>query len=278
MFKKSDYPDNPNDLVIKKGEFSKGIKEIDIWNYYSGIKDKLIPELKGRDLFVVIAPKAGQELFIRHPYDKKSEFIRINNSNDFEQYHSGKTVEYHRTSPSTTDEAVFDFDPGPQADFKDIKNAVNLCLEFIKKQNIFKKDKEIRFTGSRGFHITTYLKSKKKIESIKKDIEDLLKEYFKDNKDVVIATNKPPGKKVNIDLSQMKVNGGHISPYSLRIKTGLVCMPIKNIDSFNKEDATLKKIYKKLTGNKFIWDNIKKESSLNFSKISEKIIKEICDY
>lgn len=263
MKKTADYPDHPKDLVIKKNALNpKDIREIDVWNYYEGIKSKLIPELKGRDLFVVVAPSPGKEIYVRHPYDKKTEFIRINNDKSFETYHSGRTVEYHRTSPVTTDEAVFDFDPGPSATFSDIKNAEALVEKFIKDQKIFKPKLDVRFTGSRGFHITAYLKKKDKITNIKNDVEQLLADYFADEDSLTIAKNKPPGSKVNVDLSPMKVNGGHIAPWSLRIKTGLVCVPVSNIKTFKKSDATLDKAYKKLTGKTFIWEDVK-EAGLN---------------
>lgn len=255
MVKNSDFPDHPDQLVVKKNDFfSRGVREIDVWNYYEGIKNKLIPELKGRNLFIVIATKPGSELFIRHPYDKKSKFIRINNKDEFETYHSGKTGEYHRTSSEITDEAVFDFDPGPSATFDEIKSVVQQCIDFIKKQKDFSKSVDLRFTGSRSFHVTAYLKTKKKIEDIKKDLEYRLDDNFKDDEKITIASNKPPGHKVNIDLSPMKVNGGHIAPYSMRIKTGLCCLPVDSLTSFKKEDAKFDKVYQMLTGKKFQWN------------------------
>lgn len=261
FLKNADYPEHPDQLIVKKNEyFSNGVREIDVWNYYDGIKRKLIPELKGRDLFVVMAVRPGSELYIRHPYDKKTEYIRINSEKEFEQYHSGKTAEYHRTSPVMTNEIVFDMDPGPKATFNNIKNVASQCLEFIKKQKDFKGKTQVRFTGKRGFHITAFSKTKRKISDIKKDVEKRLDEYFKDNDNIVIATNKPPGTKVNIDLSPMKTEGGHIAPYSMRIATGLVCVPVDSLKGFKKEDAKLDKIYKKLTGKKFKW-NFKRKTS-----------------
>jgi len=259
--KKADYPEHPDQLVVKKNEyFSKSVREIDVWNYYEGIKKKLIPELKGRNLFVVMAIKPGTELYVRHPYDKKTEFIRINSEKEFEQYHTGKTAEYHRTSPVTTDEVVFDIDPGSTATFEDIKDVVQQCLDFIKKQKDFKTKTQVRFTGKRSFHITGFLKSKRKINDIKKDVEKRLDIHFKDSKNIVVAKNKPSGTTVNIDLSPMKRDGGHIAPYSLRIETGLVCVPVTSLKSFKKEDAKLDKVYKKITGKPFKW-NFKKKSS-----------------
>ena len=129
------YPEHPEQLVVKKNEFfPDGVSEINVYNYYEGIKSKLLSQFKGKDLFIVIAVKPGSKLFIRRPYDKKTEFIRINSENEFELYHSGKTGEYHITSPEISDEAVFDFDPGPDATFDEIKDVVQQAIDFIKKQ------------------------------------------------------------------------------------------------------------------------------------------------
>jgi len=268
--KKAGYPEHPDQLVVKKNEFfPSGVKEIDAFNYYAGIKSKLIPELKGRDLFVVMAINPGDELYVRHPYDKKTEFIRINSDKDFEKYHTGKTVEYHRTSPTITNEVVFDIDPGPEATFDSIKDVVAQCLYFIKKQDDFKDKHEIRYTGKRGFHITGYLKDKKNINSIKKDIEKRLDKEFKNNEKIVVATNKPTGKKINIDLSPMKVEGGHIAPYSMRIDTGLCCKPVSDLKKFEKKDAKFDKMYKELTGFKFKFNKQKSSYYMVLQEINK---------
>ncbi|MDD5650085.1 MAG: hypothetical protein PHF86_06680 [Candidatus Nanoarchaeia archaeon] len=260
--KTADYPEHPDQLVVKKNEyFSNGVKEIDVWNYYDGVKNKLVPELKGHDLFVVMAIRPGSRLYIRRPYDKKTQYIRINSVDDFEQYHTGKTGEYHITSPTTTDEAIFDIDPGSSATFESLKDIVSQCVDFIKEQKDFKSNPEINFTGKRGFHVKGKLKSKRDISAIRKDVEKRLEEYFKDDDKIVIATNKPSGSKINIDLSPMKSDGGHIAPYSMRIETGLCCVPVSSLKSFKKEDAKFDKIYQKVIGKKFKWDNKKKESS-----------------
>jgi endogenous inhibitor of DNA gyrase (YacG/DUF329 family) len=51
----------------------------------------------------------------------------------------------------------------------------------------------------------------------------------------------------------MKFNGGQVAKWSLRV-TGLCCVevPRAKLMSFRKEDATLEKTFKKLTGKAFI--------------------------
>lgn len=249
--KQASYPEHPDEIVINN--FSRPITEIDVYNYYEGIKDSIIPELKGRDLF------------IRQNHDKKTEFIRINNVEEFDEYHSGKIVEYYRTSLKNTDEIIFDFNPNSDYSLKDCKAAVEACLKFIfHYDEIFTGEYEIRFTGSRSFHLHIWLKKKNDITDIKKEIEDLLKEYFKDDDRFIIANFKVPKGKININLSPM--DDGYIVPYSMRIETGFCCVPInrRDFDDFKPEDARFDDVYHKLTKQKFVWGSLKKSGYLQF--------------
>lgn len=253
----ADYPDHPDEVVISKGENIAGlkeIKEIDVYNYYEGIKGKLIPELKGYNLFVVIKPKGvlrprQKGIYIRHPYDRKTEYIRINNNKEFEIYHSGRTVEYHLTSPQRVPWYIIDIDPGSE-DFSHTKEIAADVADELKKIPEVKKV-EIRYTGKRGFHLLGWLKKARDVNNARKFLNEWLKENFGDRNDTVIGES-PSGKKAALGLSPMKLNGGHVSLYSMRI-TGLCCMEVERgkLMGFNREDASVEKSYKKITGRSF---------------------------
>lgn len=256
-FVQADYPDHPNEIVITKGENPAGlkdIKEIDVYNYYEGVKGKLIPELRGYNLFIVIKPKGvlrpGQKgIYIRHPYDKKTEYIRINNEKEFEEYHSGRTVEYHLTSPRMVPWYIIDIDPGSEG-FSHIKKVVAEVADELKKVSEVKKI-EIRYTGKRGFHVLGWLIKSKNVNNARKFLNVWLKNNFGERNDTVIGES-PKGKKAALGLSPMKLNGGHISKYSMRI-TGLCCLEVERskLMEFKKEDASIEKTYKKITGKSF---------------------------
>lgn len=77
-----DYPDHPEQLVVRKNEyFPNGVREIDIWNFYDGIKNKLIQEFKNKDLFVVMAIKPWSELLTGKKFKwnnkKQSNYLRV---------------------------------------------------------------------------------------------------------------------------------------------------------------------------------------------------------
>lgn len=263
----ADYPDHPDSVVISKSELSGGtkeIKEIDVWNYFGGVSSKMLPELKNRNLFIAVKPegilKKGQKpVYIRHPYDKKTEYIRISNAKDFETYHSGRTVEYHVTMPQMAPYYVVDFDAGDEPFSKTKQITADIADELNKLPEV--KSIEIRYTGKRGFHVLGFLKKARDVNDAREFLKGWLKEKFDDRDDVVIGES-PSGTKGALGLSPMKVNGGQVAKYSLRV-TGLCCVevPRAQLLSFQREDASIDKVYKKLTGRSFRY-GIEKKSSV----------------
>jgi len=244
----ADYPDHPNETVISTKENIEGlaeIKEIDVYNYYEGIKNELIKELKGNDLFIVVKPNS-KPVYIRHPYNKKTEFIRINNEKEFEEYHSGRTVEFHLTMPKMAPKYIIDYDPTENEKWTKTKeNIEKIANEMNKLPKV--SSVEIRYTGKRGFHIHGKLKKEQEINSAREFLENWLKEIFK-NRDDLIVSESPTKNKSALGLSPMKYNGGHIAKYSLRI-SGLCCVevPKNSLKTFEKKDASMPKTYKKVT-------------------------------
>jgi len=262
----ADYPDHPDDVVISKGEnivSGPEIKEIDVWSYYEGIKSKIIPELKSYNLFVVVKPKGvlkpGQKpVYIRRPYDKKTEFIRINNEKDFETYHSGRTVEYHVTTPASCPWYIVDFDA--VEDWSETKKITAEIADALADHPDVKSI-DIQYTGKRGFHVIGWLKKAKPVDTARENLKDWLKEKFGDRDDLIIGES-PKGKKGALGVSPMKLNGGHVAKWSMRA-SGLCCVdvPRKSLMSFKKENAAPDKVFKQLTG-RALKPIIRKEASM----------------
>jgi hypothetical protein len=255
LLKQADYPGHPKDIVLPTSDWSsRPVAEVDIWNYYSGVGKKMLPELKGRNLFIAVAPKgyrAGQKpIYIRHPYHGNTEFIRISSPKDFEEYHSGRTVEMHVTLPLQTPYYIIDIDaPGKFSFTKKITAEVSDELKKLSEvRNI-----ELRYTGKRGFHILGWLKKSKNVNDARDYLKDWLKQTFGDRDDVVLGES-PKGSKPALGLSPMKVNGGQVALWSLRV-SGLCCVEVPRVQlmSFEREDASIDKVYKKITGKTFIW-------------------------
>lgn len=274
MKKTAGYPDNPEEIVISKKEsiLDNEVKEIDVWTYYEGIKGKLIPLLKEKDLFIVIKPD-GKPIYKRHPYDGKTEYIRINDTKDFEEYHSGRTVEYHVTMEASTKLYIVDFDPSEEMDFDKAKKIAGEVYDgLINLLEVKKVD--IRYTGKRGFHILGHLKEEQPVEQAHDDLEKWLNENFNDRDDIVIQES-PKGKKGALGISPMKHNGGHVALHSMRV-SGLCCMeiPRSRLSKFNREEALPEKVYKRLTGKEFS-PKIKEKSA---RRILRAYLEKVSDY
>jgi len=262
----ADYPDHPDDVVISKEENIAGLQDIteaNVYDYYSPeVQREMIKELKGKNLFVVIKPKGvlkpGQKpVYIRHPYHGGlTEFIRINNLKDFSKYRSGRAVEYHTTMGQQTDLLIIDFDaPGKFSQTTKITAEIYDAMEKIPEVNRV----IVHYTGKRGFHVLGFLKKPEDVNNARNFLKDWLKKNFGSRSDAVIGES-PIGSKGSLGLSPMKKNAGHIAEWSMRV-SGLCCVevPRSKLLSFKREDASIDKTYKKITGYTFSFKSTDKK-------------------
>ena len=245
------YPKHPNTTIISKQDrITEGntYQERDVWSYYDGVKGEILKEIKDRNVFIRLKTNSGP-IYIRHPFTGKGEYISINNDKQFEEYNTGRIIEIHVTMPASCPYYVVDFDA--VGDWGKTKKITAEIADGLDKLPEVKKV-EIRYTGKRGFHVLGWLKKSKPIDQAREDLKKWLKETFGDRDDLVIGES-PKGSKGALGVSPMKLNGGQVALWSLRI-TGLCCVevPRSKLMSFNKEDASLEKTYKKLTGKTFM--------------------------
>ena len=247
--KTADYPDHPDSVIITKKESLSGseMTEKDIYTYYEGIKKDILKELKDKNLFIRLKTKTSA-IYIRHPYSGNSEYIRISNDKQFEEYHTGRIVEFHTTMPAMCPFYVVDFDA--VGDWGKTKKITAEIADGLEKLPEVKKV-EIRYSGKRGFHVLGWLKSAKPVDKAREDLKAWLKETFEGRKDLVLGES-PSGSKGALGVSPMKLNGGQVAKWSLRV-TGLCCIEVPRLKllGFNKTDAKPEKVYKKLTGKSF---------------------------
>jgi hypothetical protein len=225
---------HPEAILVKNEFYIDGLKEIDCWNYYESIKDKLIPEISGRDLMFFIATDVNETAVLRRA--KLTNFVRLNRSNWDNVFHA-RVLSIHTSFHNTEDTAVVDIDG---EDFKKNKQAAVDVYEYISHVG-FIDSAYIKFTGKNSFHIVCNLKRLTYIDSIKimlsksLKMSDLNKKYFIDDmrrRDKTIP---------NLDLSSNKWRGSVIALHSLST-IGLRCMKVaaEKVHSFRKEDAIIK--------------------------------------
>jgi hypothetical protein len=258
ILKTADYPKHPDTVVIgpssgglaKKDKVEglqpKKFTERDVWSYYDGIKSDIIKDLKGKNLFVRLKADTGF-IYVRHPFGGNSEYIRIGNEKDFNTYNNGRIVEFHQTMGATCDTYVVDFDAvGDWNKTKKITGEIYDELEKLPGGAV-----SIIYTGKRGFHLLKKIKPVP-VDKARETLKEWLKTTFGDRDDLVVGES-PEGSKGALGTSPMKLNGGQVALWSLRV-TGLCCVevPRNALNLFKREDASLEKIYKHLTGKVFI--------------------------
>jgi len=225
-------PKNPETILIKNKFYPKGLKEIDIWNYYQLYKGPLLNETRGRDLMFAIATGTNEMVLKRK--GSQTQFIRLTNSNYDEMMH-GRVVAVYSTMRRYEDICVLDIDVD---DFNKAKDAVNEIFMTLSKSPIL-SDATIRYSGKQSFHIVCNMGRKANIDSIKMVADNYLRKTDLVQKYTIEAKRRPGIP--NIDLSPNKFRGAYITLNSLSI-WGLKCMEVNfgRLSSFQQNVARIK--------------------------------------
>jgi len=226
------YPKNPETIVIQNEFYPKGLKEIDIWNYYQKVKNNIIKEVLGRELIFFFATDLNNIIVIRKGKNE-NKYINLNYAN-YDETISGRTISIHSTMGRFEDIGIIDIDID---NFGEAKEAtIDVYNEMLKAP--FIDSLYIKYTGKNSFHVVLKYKRVMKIDYV----SDLLKEYLEKTQlanlyDIGFRRKKGV---VNLDLSSNKYRGGFITLHSLSI-IGLrsIIVNPKFIKSFNKNMAKI---------------------------------------
>lgn len=226
------YPQNPETIILKNIFYPKGLKEIDIYNYYIQHKNSVMRQVLNRDVMLAIMIDVNKPVMRRK---LNGRFIKLTNSN-YEKIITGRTVALYSTMRFYEDMAVVDIDADS---FDKAKEATpEIYNELIKAPFILRC--EIKYTGKIGFHINCYFKRKIKIDDSKLMLERYLIGLPQITNKYTIAPKRTKGIP-NIDLWAVnKKNGAFITLHSLSI-IGLKCMnvPINELNSFKAKNAKI---------------------------------------
>lgn len=243
------YPKHPNTIIFPKSEFVRyPLSEASVWSYYDKVKDKIIQQTRGKNVLLYL--RVNGDILKR----KHDGIVRIDNYNDFNRLNSGRLVEIHvescqeKRDTCLTDVIFCDVDPKENFPWKETK-------EITKKiYNIFNKDSNVRsvkihFSGNRGFHVIAKLKESWEVDRAREYTKRLLKSLESDKIKLGIVRELDM---LRLDTTLLKRRGSLRAAYSLNKTTGLVAVPvdINVLDSFEKKDATIKKVLEKLNMSK----------------------------
>jgi len=226
------FPRHPQEIVLRNDFYPRGLKEIDIYNYYMKVKDKILQQVAGRDLFFVVAIDENRTIIFRH--GQITRFLRLNSSN-YERVIHGRVVGIHSTMHRLEDIAIVDVDT---LDFSQAKQAALDTYNFLKKLPRI-SNVTIRFTGKTGFHVFCELDKKYDIDATRNWLNRELEASELSEAYSINAKKRIPGV-TNLDLAPNKFRGGFITLYSLS-SWGLRCLPLmpKQLPLFRREDAKI---------------------------------------
>ncbi len=226
------YPENPETIILKNKFYSKGLKEIDVWNYYQKYKGIILNESRGRDIMFVIMADLNKPIIKRK--SSSGKYIQLTNSN-YDEFMTGRSLVVYSTMKSYEDIAIVDIDVD---NFNKAKQAA-LEIHDSLFNAPFVKSADIRFSGKTSFHIFCKLPRKIRIESIKFLLENHIKNSGLLHKYTML--HKRQSGIPNIDLSVNKLRGAFPTLGSLSL-FGLKCMEVlyNNMNSFTQHQATIK--------------------------------------
>lgn len=224
------YPEHPDTIVVKNKFYLKGLTELEIYNYYMSVKDKLLKETHGRDLMFYISIDPDRSPILKR-YSQGKTFYELTSEN-YEKMITGRTISIHSTMNDIENIGVVDIDHDNFDESKDVTLDVYNYLKSLKEF----KTVQIRFTGKTSFHVVGYFHNSMPIGKIFYFLNHKLNIRFP-NYDV---SSKRTEGKPNLDLYRNKFRGGFITLYSLSI-LGLKCMAIdpNKLSGFNLNMAKI---------------------------------------
>jgi len=208
-------PVNPETIVIKNKYYPKGLREIDIWNYYQKVKPQILKETIGKQIMFAIMTDVNNPVIRRKG---KTGTYTLNPKN-YDELITGRTATIYSEMAAVERFGIIDIDVDPNEQFRWAKQAAIDTYEFVMDKMPIVRTASIRFT-------VRFLLKKFLLDS------DLSKIYTIDAKRRIGV--------VNLDLSPNKYRGAYITLNSLSI-IGLQCMevPYQKLMSFNERNATI---------------------------------------
>jgi hypothetical protein len=228
------YPANPETIVIKNKFYPKGLREIDIWNYYQKQKINILRNTINRDIMFFIMVDVNKPIVRRKG---NNEFIRLK-PNNYDTLITGRTVSLHAGMGPYEEFGIIDIDIDPTDGFKWAKEVTYRVYDFVMEKMPIVRSASIRYTGKHSFHIKCDFGRKMKIDVIR----FLLAKFLRESELAKVYTVE--GKRragiPNLDMAPNKLRGNYITLDSLSI-WGLRCMevPYSSLMSFDPRKAMI---------------------------------------
>ena len=227
-------PEHPETIVIKNNFYPKGLKEIDIWNYYQSVKSSILRETLNRDLMIVVMVDVNKPIIRRKG---KGGTIRLTPKN-YDEIITGRTVSIHSSMAMAEQFGIIDVDIDPRDGFKWARKVTAEVYEYVMDKMPIVRKVTIRFTGKTSFHLVCDFGRKMKTDALKFLFEKFLRESEL-SKVYTIGGKRKPGIP-NIDLNRNCYRCNYITLHALSI-WGLKCVevPYANLFKFDPRQARI---------------------------------------
>ena len=231
----SEYPEHPNTVLIKNDYYKKGLTEHMVWKHNYNHTSDLFKDLKGHRILTIVKTPQGD--ILRRKKDDKE--YQINNKADISELNSGRAMEFHIVADAETDVAWIDLDPREDFDFEQVKNITTDLVPILTKVSE-SDDILTKYSSGRGFHLISWMKEKRNVDDLRKELIEELKKYSKGNPKLTtsFAQNRDM---MRLDVSTLHESGSIRAAWSLNSKTGLISLPLSpnEIEIFNKKMAVI---------------------------------------
>lgn len=229
------YPEHPETIILRNKFYPKGLREIDVWNYYQKVKRSILEETRNRDLMFIIMVDTNKPIIKRK--SSTGGYLRLNSKN-YDTLITGRTLSIHSAMGMYEDFGILDIDVDPRDGFRWSREATIKTYEFIMDKVPLVTSASIRFTGKTSFHIKCDFGRKIKIDRIQFLLEKFLK-HSELSKVYLIGGKRTPGIP-NIDIRNC-LRCNYITLNALSI-LGLrsIEVPYNKIKSFNPQMARIK--------------------------------------
>jgi hypothetical protein len=227
-------PNNPETIVLKNKFYPRGLREIDIWNYYQSVKIPLLKEVQTRNVMLGIMVDLNKPVLRRNLQNKPIRLM----PNNYDEIITGRTVALYSELGGYENFGVIDIDISESDGFVWARKAAIDVYDFVMDRMPLVRSAKIRFTGKSSFHIICEFGRMMKIDSVRFLLQKFLRESEL-SKVYTIQQKRRPGIP-NLDLSPNKYRGNIITPYSLSI-WGLRCteVPYNKMMTFNPSKAVI---------------------------------------
>lgn len=228
------YPTNPDTIILKNKFYPRGLKEIDIWDYYQKVKGSLLKEVMNRDLMFFIMVEENKSVIKRK---LKNKFIRLTPAN-YDTMITGRTISIHSAMNMIENIGIIDIDIHPNDGFAWARKVTADVYDFVMDEMPVVQTAQIRFTGKQSFHIVCKFGRKMNIDSIRFILQKFLRQSELARVYTIEGKRKPGIP--NLDMAPNKFRGNYITLNSLSV-WGLRCMevPYNRLMTFNPSKARI---------------------------------------